>query len=98
MVVNGHGEHAVEESRTEQLPPAVMECRGELSDFMAEVIAGTINPLDVVIVFRSTDGSYGFRGNNGGSGLMQVGLLEAAKAVILSKAISGRPTHTANDA
>lgn len=88
--VNG-GRHGGEQE-DQPVPQTQQEaCRVELSDFMQEVLAGRVRPINMVIVFQSEDGAYGFRGNDNGSGLMQVGLLEAAKAVILSRSIGGRP-------
>lgn len=73
------------------LPKAVMTCRGEMADFVAECVAGVINPVNIVIVYQGADGQFGFRSNAEGSAAMQTFILECAKAVIVSRAIGGKP-------
>lgn len=57
--------------------------RLEVVSFL-EGCRGTAAPVDIVIVYRNPDGSMGYSAPEG-DGLAQVGMMEAAKTVLINK-------------
>lgn len=65
----------------------VAQCVNEVADFCEEIEKKKLAPVDVILVFRGADGGFGMRSAGAGGALLQVGMLEAAKAVVLSRVL-----------
>lgn len=74
------------ETMEELVERHVQMCMAEVASLVEECKTGAVQPVEIIIVFKNKDGSFGFRANDG-SLLTQIGLVECAGGVLLKQAL-----------